>query len=469
MKQKYMDADFLLDTKAARTLYHDYAAKMPIIDYHCHLPPAEIAGDKRWTDVAEVWLGGDHYKWRQMRSNGVEERCCTGDAPWREKFVKYAETMERLVKNPLFDWSHLELSRYFGVNERLCGASAERIWKKCNAKLRQKGFSAQGLMKKSNVKVVCTTDDPIDSLEHHLAIAKRPFGVQIRPAWRSDKASKIENLKAWNAWMDALSSAAGMPVKTFDDFLEAMSRRHDFFAKAGCVVSDYGITEVFASAYTDAEIAKIFRKARGGRAVSADEALKFKSAWLYEGLKADAKANWTAQLHVNCLRDNNSAMFAKLGPDTGFDCIGDWSLTTSLSRLFDRLESEDSLPRTILYSLNPKDTEMMATLMGCFQKAPDVGKIQLGSAWWFLDQKDGMTKQLEALAALGCLGNFVGMLTDSRSFLSYTRHEYFRRILCQMLGRGVERGEIPSDMKWLGGIVEDISFNNANRYFGFGC
>ena len=469
MKQKYMDADFLLDTKAARELYHDHAEKMPIIDYHCHLPPAEIACDKRWTDIAEVWLGGDHYKWRQMRSNGVEERCCTGDAPWREKFVKYAETMERLVKNPLFDWSHLELSRYFGINERLCGASAQRIWKKCNAKLRQKGFSAQGLMKKSNVKVVCTTDDPIDSLEHHIAVAKKPFGTQIRPAWRSDKASKIENLKVWNAWMDALASAAKMDVKTFDDFLDAMAKRHTFFEKNGCVVSDYGITEVFAAPYTAAEVSKIFRKARSGRAVTAEEALKFKSAWLYEGLKADAKANWTAQLHVNCLRDNNSAMFAKLGPDTGFDCIGDWSFTESLSRLFDRLEKEDSLPRTILYSLNPKDTEMMATLMGCFQKAPDVGKIQLGSAWWFLDQKDGMTKQLEALASLGCLGNFVGMLTDSRSFLSYTRHEYFRRILCQMLGRGVDRGEIPGDIKWLGGIVEDISFNNANRYFGFGC
>ena len=468
MKTKYMDADFLLDTAAARELYHGHAAKMPIIDYHCHLPPAEIARDQRWTDIAQVWLGGDHYKWRQMRSNGVEERYCTGDAPWHDKFVKFAETMERLVKNPLFDWSHLELSRYFGVNERLCGASAERIWKKCNAKLAQKGFSAQGLMKKSNVKVVCTTDDPIDSLEHHLAIAKKPFGVQIRPAWRSDKASKIENAKAWNKWMDALSAAAKTPVRTIDDFREAMAKRHAFFAKAGCAVSDYGITEVFAEPYTEAEVARIFKKARSGKAVTPEEARKFKSAWLFEGLRADRKANWTAQLHVCCLRDNNSAMFAKLGPDTGFDCIGDWPMAESLARLLDRLEREDALPRTILYSLNPKDNELFATLMGCFQKAPDVGKLQLGSGWWFLDQKDGMKKQLEALAALGCLGNFVGMLTDSRSFLSYTRHEYFRRILCQKLGQEVERGEIPNDLKWLGGIVEDISFNNANRYFGFG-
>ena len=467
MAKKFINDDFLLNTRAARELYHRHAEKMPVIDYHCHLPPKEIADDVRWDNVAQVWLGGDHYKWRQMRSNGVDERFVTGDAPWHDKFVKFAETMERLVGNPLFDWSHLELSRYFGVTERLCGASAERIWKACNAKLKGKAFSARGLMKKSNVAVVCTTDDPVDSLEHHLAIAKKPFGTKILPAWRSDKASKIESLPAWNAWMDRLAAAAGTKVKTYDDFLAAMAARHDFFAKAGCVVSDYGITEVFAAPYAKSEVAAIFKKARAGRAVTADEALKFKSAWLYEGLKADAAANWTAQLHFNCLRDNNSAMFARLGPDTGFDCIGDWSVTQSLSRLLDRLEREDALPRTILYSLNPKDNEMLATLMGCFQKGPTRGKLQLGSAWWFLDQKDGMKKQLEALAALGCLGNFVGMLTDSRSFLSYTRHEYFRRILCQKLGAAVEAGELPNDLKWLGGIVEDISFNNAKAYFGF--
>jgi glucuronate isomerase len=322
-------------------------------------------------------------------------------------------------------------------------------------------------MKKSNVKVVCTTDDPVDSLEHHLAIAKNPFGTKILPAWRSDKASKVENVKAWNAWMDALSKAAKMPVKTWDDFLEAMAKRHAFFEKAGCVVSDYGITEIFAAPYTEAEVSRIFKKLRSGKAATPEEALKFKSAWLFEGLKADAKSDWTTQLHYNCLRDNNSAMFAKLGPDTGFDCIGDWSVTENLSRLFDRLEREDALPRCILYSLNPKDTEMLASLMGCFQKAPARGKIQLGSAWWFLDQKDGMKKQIEALAALGCLGNFIGMLTDSRSFLSYTRHEYFRRLLCQKFGEEVERGELPNDLAWLGGLVADISFNNANAYFGF--
>ena len=467
MKKTYMDANFLLDTDAARELYHQHAAKMPIIDYHCHLPPREIAEDQRWTDIAQVWLGGDHYKWRQMRSNGVDERFVTGDAPWHDKFVKFAETMERLVKNPLFDWSHLELSRYFGVNERLCAASAERIWKKCNAKLKGKDFSARGLMKQSNVKVVCTTDDPVDSLEHHLAIQKKPFWTQIRPAWRSDKASKIDNLKVWNEWMDKLAKAAKTPVKTWDDFQAAMARRHAFFEKAGCVISDYGITEVFAAPYTEAEIAKIFKKARAGRAVTAEEALKFKSAWLFEGLKADAKTNWTTQLHFNCIRDLNTKMFKKLGPDTGYDAIGCYDSGLGLAKLFDRLEQADALPRCILYSLNPRDTEMLATIMGSFQKGPDRGKIQLGSGWWFLDQKDGMRKQIEALSALGCLGNFVGMLTDSRSFLSYTRHEYFRRILCQKLGAEVENGELPNDLKWLGKIVEDISYNNAKNYFGF--
>ncbi len=466
MKSKpFINDDFLLTTRTARELYHGYAEKMPIIDYHCHLPPKEIAEDKRWDDIAEVWLGGDHYKWRQMRSNGVDERFMTGDAPWHDKFVKFAETMERLVGNPLFDWSHLELARYFGVTERLSGASAERIWKACNRKLAGKGFSARGLMKKSNVKVVATTDDPTDTLEHHLAIAAKPFATRILPAWRPDKASKIDETAAWNEWMDRLSAAAEMPVKSWDDYLSAMAKRHDFFASVGCVISDYGITEVFAVSYTEADVRRIFRKARGGKRPTAEEARQFKSAWLYEGLKADAAANWTAQIHCNCLRNLNSAMFEKLGPDTGFDCIGEWNVNESLARLFDRLDRTDSLPRTILYSLNPKDTEMLATLMGCFQKGPARGKIQLGAAWWFLDQKDGMRKQLEALAALGCLGNFVGMLTDSRSFLSYTRHEYFRRLLCQKFGAEVERGELPNDVKWLGGIVQDISYNNANRYF----
>lgn len=461
----FINDDFLLTTDAARELYHGYAEKMPIIDYHCHLPLAEIAEDKTWENIAQVWLGGDHYKWRQMRSNGVDERFVTGDASWHDKFVKFAETMEVLLKNPLFDWSHLELVRYFGVEERLSRATAESIWERCNARLREPGFSARGFMVRSNVKAVCTTDDPVDTLEHHKAVADSGFAVRVLPTWRSDKAGKIDEPAAWNAWMDRLAAAAGTPVRTWDDFLDAMDKRHAFFESRGCVVSDYGITEIFAAPYTTGEIKAIFRKVREGGVATPAEAYKFKSAWLYEGLCADARANWSTQLHYSCLRNANSRMMQKLGPDTGFDCIGEWNVAESLARLFDRLESEDALPRTILYSLNPKDNEMLASLMGSFQKGPDRGKLQLGAAWWFLDQKDGMKKQIEALAALGCLGNFVGMLTDSRSFLSYTRHEYFRRILCGKLGEEMARGEIPNDIAWVGGLVEDIAYNNANRYF----
>lgn len=461
----FINDDFLLTTDAARELYHGYAEKMPIIDYHCHLPPAEIAEDKTWENIAQVWLGGDHYKWRQMRSNGVDERFVTGDASWHDKFVKFAETMEVLLKNPLFDWSHLELARYFGVEERLSRATAESIWERCNARLREPGFSARGFMVRSNVKAVCTTDDPVDTLEHHKAVADSGFAVRVLPTWRSDKAGKIDEPAAWNAWMDRLAAAARTPVRTWDDFLDAMDKRHAFFESRGCVVSDYGITEIFAAPYTTGEIKAIFRKVREGGVATPAEAYKFKSAWLYEGLCADARANWSTQLHYSCLRNANSRMMQKLGPDTGFDCIGEWNVAESLARLFDRLESEDALPRTILYSLNPKDNEMLASLMGSFQKGPDRGKLQLGAAWWFLDQKDGMKKQIEALAALGCLGNFVGMLTDSRSFLSYTRHEYFRRILCGKLGEEMARGEIPNDIAWVGGLVEDIAYNNANRYF----
>ena len=420
MTKKYMDEDFLLTTKAARELYHRHAEKMPIIDYHCHLPPQEIAEDRRWDDISQVWLGGDHYKWRQMRSNGVDERYCTGDASGHDKFVKFAETMEKLVGNPMLDWSQLELKRYFGVTERLCGASAERIWKKCNAKMRTKGFSARGLMRQSNVRAVCTTDDPDSDLRWHEQIAKTFKGVKVLPTWRPDRILK-----------EALAKRK--------DPMKHLAERHDYFAAHGCVLSDYGITAIPA----DGRLADL----------------------LVECMKLDAKAGWTSQLHFNCIRNPNSRMFAKLGPDTGFDTIGEAGGQAELARIFDRLEKADLLPKTIVYSLNPSDTPALGALIGSFQKGPVVGKLQLGSAWWFNDHKLGMVDQLEALAALGCLGNFVGMLTDSRSFLSYTRHEYFRRILCGLLGEKVERGELPNDLKWLGKVVEDISFNNANRYF----
>lgn len=419
---KYMGEDFLLDTREAKCLYHDFAEKLPIIDYHCHLSPREIAEDKRWDNISDVWLGGDHYKWRQMRWNGIDEKFITGNAEAHDKFIKYAETMERLVKNPLFDWSHLELSRYFGVNERLSSATAEKIWKKCNSKLKAKGFSAQGLMKKSNVKVVCTTDDPDDDLTWHEKIAENSFGVKVLPTWRPDRILKEAVAKK-------------------KDPLKHLAKRHKYFEEHGCRLSDYGLVEIPKDGlYADL---------------------------LFECLKMDAKAGWTAQLHYNCIRNLNSKMFEKIGPDTGFDAIGDAGSADALAKLLDRLDRVDALPRTIVYSLNSCDTEMIASILGSFQKGPDRGKLQLGAAWWFLDQKDGMKKQLEALSALGCLGNFVGMLTDSRSFLSYTRHEYFRRILCQMLGREITRGELPNDLEWIGKIVADISYYNAEGYFKF--
>ena len=416
---KYLDEDFLLATKAAKELYHRHAEKMPIFDYHCHLPPREIAEDRRWGDVAEVWLGGDHYKWRQMRSNGVEEAYCTGGASGHDKFVRFAETMEKLVGNPLFDWTHLELKRFFGVDERLCGASAERIWRACNAKVGERSFSARGLMRASGVRAVCTTDDPDDDLRWHDAIARSFRGVKVLPTWRPDRILKEA-------------------VATGRDPMGHLAERHDYFAEHGCVLSDYGLDEIPSGRLADC---------------------------LVECMKLDAKAGWTSQLHFNCIRNPNSARFAELGPDTGFDTIGEAGGLRGLAAVFDRLEKADRLPKTVVYSLNPSDTPALGALIGSFQKAPFAGKLQLGSAWWFNDHRRGMTDQLEALASLGCLGNFVGMLTDSRSFLSYARHEYFRRILCAFLGEKVARGEIPGDLGWLGGIVEDISYNNARRYF----
>ena len=417
----FIHDDFLLTTDAAKALYHGYAEKQPIIDYHCHLPPAEIAEEKRWNDIAEVWLGGDHYKWRQMRSNGTDEKYCTGDASGYDKFLAYAGAMEKLVGNPLFAWSQLELARYFGVKDILSTGTAAKIWKKCNAEIAKKGFSARGLMKKSNVRAVCTTDDPDDDLRWHDLIAKDFKAVKVLPTWRPDRILKEAVAKK-------------------KDPMKHLAERHDYFAQHGCVLSDYGLNEIPTGRLAD---------------------------YVVECMKLDAAAGWTSQLHFNCIRNPNSAAFAKLGPDTGFDTIGEAGGVRGLAEIFDRLDREDRLPKTIVYSLNPSDTPALGALIGSFQKGPVKGKIQLGSAWWFNDHHEGMRAQLKSLMALGCLGNFVGMLTDSRSFLSYTRHEYFRRILCQLLGEMVERGEVPNDLKWLGGIVSDVSFNNANAYFGF--
>ncbi len=468
MAAPFIDDDFLLETEAARRLYHDYAAAMPICDYHCHLPPRQVATDVRWSNLTQVWLYGDHYKWRAMRSNGVSERFCTGDATDREKFDAFAATMPYLLRNPMYHWSHLELTRYFGVDALLSPSTADAVWARTSERLTDPDMSARGLMRRSNVRLVCTTDDPIDTLEYHAALANdASFDVQVLPTWRPDKGMAVETPAVFNDWADRLAAAAGMDTGTLPKFLEALRKRHDFFAARGCRLSDHGVETVFFDDYTDKEIADIFDAVRGGGSVGPDAVRKFKSAMMYEFGRMDAEKGWTQQIHYGAMRNNNSRLFSRLGPDTGFDSIGDWPIARGLSRLLDRLDLENALPRTILYTLNPRDNEVLGTMIGNFQDGSVPGKMQFGSGWWFNDQMDGMTRHIEALSQLGLLSRFVGMLTDSRSFLSYTRHEYFRRILCGILGRDIARGLIPLDFDLVGGMVKDICYNNAARYFGF--
>ena len=466
---KFIHEDFLLETPQARRLYHEHAAPQPIIDYHCHLPPAEIAADKRWADIADLWLGGDHYKWRAMRTAGVGERFCTGNAtPW-EKFAKYAETMPQLLRNPLYHWSHLELARYFGIDDRLLGPStAKEIFDRCNEMLSQPGFTARGFMERAKVETVCTTDDPVDSLEHHRAIAAdKNLPIRVLPTWRPDKALFVDRPEIFAAWLDALEKAAGMTVSSLDDLMSALQNRHDFFADHGCRLSDRGIDTVWAEDCPRQEAASIFAKARSGQAVTPAEAVRYKSFLLHELAVMDSAKGWTMQIHYGALRSANTRMLRQIGPDTGFDSIGDWPVASAMARHFDRLDGTGSLPKTIIYNLNPRDNEVIATMLGNFQDGVTAGKMQIGSGWWFLDQLDGMTRQIEALSQLGVLARFVGMLTDSRSFLSYTRHEYFRRLLCNILGRDMQRGLIPDDPELVGGLVADISYRNAKSYFGF--
>ncbi len=463
----FIHDDFLLQNEPARALYHGSAAQMPIIDYHCHLPPAEVAEDKRWENMTRVWLGGDHYKWRAMRSNGIDERFITGDASDREKFQKFAETMPYLLRNPMYDWSHLELARYFGITDLLTPKTADAIWNRTREQLAQPGFSARGFMTRSNVRLVCTTDDPCDALEHHAAVKASGFAVQVLPTWRPDKVLAIDRPDFWNAWIDRLAASAGQAVKTWDELLDALAKRHAFFARSGCRLSDYGMETVYAEPYTEAEVRAVFARVRGGGSAAPEEVAKFRSAVLFECLTLDAKNDWTAQIHYGAMRNNNTKMFKRLGPDTGFDSIGDWSVAQPMSRLFDRLEQADALPRVIIYTLNPRDNEVIGAMLGNFQRGPEPGRMQFGSGWWFNDQRDGMLRQMETLSQLGLLSRFVGMLTDSRSFLSYTRHEYFRRILCNMLGADIAEGRIPNDLAWTGEVVKDICYRNAARYFGF--
>ncbi|WP_167618685.1 glucuronate isomerase [Maribellus sediminis] len=463
----FMDKDFLLQTDVAKELYHNHAAKMPIFDYHCHINPKEIAEDKQFKNITEIWLYGDHYKWRGMRTNGVDERYITGDASDWEKFEKWAETVPNTLRNPLYHWTHLELKRFFGVEKLLSPETAKEIWDECNAKLQKPEYSCRGIIKMANVHTICTTDDPVDSLEYHRAIKADGFETKVLPAWRPDKAMAVENTKAYNEYINKLEEAANMNISSLEDLMAALDNRHQFFHDNGCRLSDHGLESIIAEDYSAGEIEQIFAKIRGGADLDKTEIMKFQSAMLYEFGILDHSRGWTQQFHIGALRNNNTRLFNKLGPDTGFDSIGDFEIARPLSKLLNRLDLEDRLSKTILYNLNPRDNELIATMIGNFQDGSVPGKMQFGSGWWFLDQKDGMEKQMNSLSALGLLSRFIGMLTDSRSFLSYTRHEYFRRTLCNLIGNDVENGEIPYDMNLLGNMVENISFNNAKEYFKF--
>ena len=463
----FMDEQFLLSTPTAKKLYHDFAETMPILDYHCHINPEEIAKDRQFENITQVWLGGDHYKWRQMRSNGVDEKYITGDAPDREKFQKWAETLEKAIGNPLYHWSHLELKRYFGYDGCLNGETAEEVWNLCNEKLKTPEMSVRNLIRQSGVTLLCTTDDPADSLEWHKVIAEDDsFEVQVLPAWRPDKAMNIEK-PDYADYLKKLGTAAEIEIHTFADQKAALKKRMAFFDSMGCRASDHALEYVMYAPASDEEVETIFAKRLGGEMLTKAEELKFKTAFMLFVGKEYARLGWAMQLHYGCKRDNDVKRFRKLGPDTGFDCIDTYTPSAQLADLLNALNVTDELPKTILYSLNPNDNAAIGTIIGCFQDAGVVGKIQQGSAWWFNDHKQGMIDQMTSLANLGLLSNFVGMLTDSRSFLSYTRHEYFRRILCNLIGGWVENGEYPADEEILGRIVQDISYNNAVRYFGF--
>lgn len=463
----FMDQDFLLHSDVAKELYHQHAAKMPIFDYHCHINPKEIAEDKQFKNITEIWLSGDHYKWRALRTNGINEKYITGTASDREKFDKWAETVPFTLRNPLYHWTHLELKRFFGIEKLLSPSTADEIWESCNEKLQTSEYSCRGIIKMANVHTICTTDDPVDSLEYHRMIKADGFETNVLPAWRPDKAMSVENTKAYNLYIDKLEEAADENIGSFAALMDALDSRHQFFHDNGCRLSDHGLETVLAENYSESEIEKIFLKIRKGNELTRDEIRKFQSAMLYEFGIMDHSRGWTQQFHLGALRNNNTRLFNKLGPDTGFDSIADLEIARPLSSLLDRLDTENKLSKTILYNLNPRDNELFATMIGNFQDGSVPGKIQFGSGWWFLDQKDGMQKQINALSNLGLLSRFVGMLTDSRSFLSYTRHEYFRRTLCNLLGNDVANGEIPHDMELLGTMVENICFNNAKSYFNF--
>jgi glucuronate isomerase len=465
--KKFLDEDFLLQSPTAQRLYHEYAKQMPIIDYHNHLPPDQMAADKQFDNITQAWLYGDHYKWRAMRINGVKEDYCTGKASDYDKFEQWAATVPYTLRNPLYHWTHLELQRYFGVQQVLSGKNARQVYDECTAQLQTPEFSVRNLLRKMNVKTVCTTDDPLDTLEYHRQIRESGFEVQVRPAFRPDKAMNADDPEALNAYIQKLEALVDRDIASYDDYLAALKQRHDFFAENGCSISDHGLEQIYAEDYTESEIKSIFEKIRSRQALSQQETLQFKSAMLREFALWDHEKGWVQQYHLGALRNNNARLLRQLGPDTGWDSIGDFSQARALSRFLNRLDETDQLTKTIIYNLNPADNELMATMIGNFNDGSVAGKVQWGSGWWFLDQKDGMIDQMNTLSNMGLLSRFVGMLTDSRSFLSFPRHEYFRRILCNLMGQDVENGELPNDIDWIGKVVQDICYNNARDYFKF--
>ena len=466
MPSKFIDDDFLLHSRSAQQLYHDFAASMPIIDYHCHLPPQDIANNTQYKNLTHIWLNGDHYKWRAMRTNGVDEKYITGDANDYEKFEKWAATVPYTMRNPLYHWSHLELRRYLGVEALLNESTAKETYDTCTASLQTEAFRVQPLLQKMNVEVICTTDDPIDTLKDHQALAKQDLPYLVLPAFRPDKAIFID-APAFNDYIQALAKAADVEIQSLRDLLAALEARADFFHQMGCRLSDHGLEQMYAADFTDEEVDKILKKRLAGKAIFAGEALIYKSALLYHLGKLYHSKGWTQQFHLGAMRNNNSRMMRQLGPDTGFDSIGDYSQASALAQFLDRLDNEDRLAKTILYNLHPGNNEVMATMIGNFNDGSIAGKLQFGSGWWFMDQLDGMEKQMNALSNMGLISRFVGMLTDSRSFLSYPRHEYFRRLLCNMFGDDVEKGLLPNDIPWIGKLIQDICYHNAKSYFNF--
>ena len=466
--KSFLDADFLLQNDTARTLYRKHADKMPIIDYHCHLDPKMIARNYQFTDLTEIWLGGDHYKWRAMRANGIPEEYITGSRSSYEKFEKWAETLPYTMRNPLYHWTHLELSRIFGIHDVLKLSNARDIFENCTAKLQTPEFRPQAIMKRMRVEAIGTTDDPVDTLEYHREIRESSFSVKVLPAWRPDKAIAIDNPLTYNDYLTKLEEASGMSISTYDDLLDALQRRHDFFAQEGCNLSDHGMSTFYADPYTESEIRLIFLKVRAGTTPTAEETDKFRSAMLYELAVMDHRSNWVQQFHLGAIRNNNARMYKKIGPDTGYDSIDDCVVAAPMNRFFSRLDEAGHLAKTIVYNLNPRDNELLVSSIYNFNDGSFPGKMQFGSGWWFLDQLTGMENQLNALSNLGLLSRFVGMLTDSRSFLSYPRHEYFRRLLCNMIGNDIEKGLLPvSEITFIGQMIEDICYYNAKRYFGW--